>query len=108
MSGTEEQARIAFERSGGFAGVSVRTDVDIADLPAEEAEEYRSLLTGLDLSALARPALEAAGQPDRYQYDISIQQGDRTYQLSYGEANLPPQLRPLVDRLTQRATTRRR
>jgi hypothetical protein len=101
------RARIAFERSGGFAGISVRTDVDIAELPEDEAEEYRSMLTGLDLAALARPPVERAGQPDRFQYDISIEQGDQVYQMSYGENELPEQLQPLVRRLTKRATARR-
>jgi hypothetical protein len=104
---TDRRARIAFERSGGFAGMTVRTDVDTAELSEEEAREYESMLTGLDLPALARPPMERAGQPDRFQYDISIEHGDRVYQMSYGESELPAQLQPLVRRLTNRATARR-
>jgi hypothetical protein len=106
VAGRQDQAHIAFERSGGFTGISVHTDVDTAELSEAEAAEYRSMLTDLDLSALERPALERAGQPDRYQYDLSVQQGDRVYRMTYGETELPDELRPLVDKLTKRATRR--
>jgi hypothetical protein len=106
VAADQEGAHIAFERSGGFAGITVRAEVDTADLPEDEAAEYRALLERLDLSGLARPAAPRAGQPDRYQYDIRVHQGGRTYELSYGEAELPEELRPLVHRLGKRATRR--
>jgi hypothetical protein len=106
VAGPGEQTRIRFERSGGFAGVTVHTDVDTAELPEDEAVAYHGLLAGLDLAALAHPAAARAGRPDRFQYDIDIRVGDQSYQLSYGEQELPAQLRPLVDRLTERAHRR--
>jgi hypothetical protein len=102
-----ERARITFERSGGFAGITVAADVDTAELPEEEAAEFRSILSGLDLSELPRPPAGRGGQPDRFQYDIRIEQGDRVYLLSYAENELPPQLKPLVHRLTKRANPSR-
>jgi hypothetical protein len=43
VAGRQDQAHIAFERSGGFTGISVHTDVDTAELSEAEAAEYRSM-----------------------------------------------------------------
>lgn len=98
--------RITFERSGGFAGISLRTKVDTDKLEQTEREAWSGLLEGVDLDALEAQGRGAAAAPDRFQYDLTIESGERRYGFTYGESALPPELKPLVERLVQEARTR--
>ena len=98
-------ARIELVRSGGVAGLSLRSAVDTAADPAVDAEAgwYAEQLAGLDLAALAgQPSGEP--QPDRYRYALSVREDDGSVRdLEFGETALPPALHPLVDALVARA-----
>jgi hypothetical protein len=108
----DEPARTVFERSGGFAGITQRSTLDAADLDPEERARYLELLRGLDLGSLsttpstaeAGPALPSASRgADRFQYDLSVELGGQSYQLRYGEQDLPTEVKPLIELLTQQA-----
>ncbi|MDN3353458.1 protealysin inhibitor emfourin [Actinomadura sp. DC4] len=75
---------MAVTRSGGFAGLVRRAEVDSADHPA-----VAGLIHDVSLDELPEPKR----QPDRYMYEIKI--GDRSAQI--GEADLHGPLRDLVD-----------
>jgi hypothetical protein len=88
-------------RSGGLAGLRVRAAVDTDQEP--DAGWYAEQLAALDLPALAAQGPGEPG-PDRYHYALSVQADDgSSHQLEFGEATLPDALRPLVERLEQRA-----
>lgn len=76
--------KVAVTRSGGFAGLVRRAEVDSADHPA-----VAGLLGDVRLDEVP----EHRPQPDRYVYDIQI--GDHCAQV--GEADLHGPLRELVD-----------
>jgi hypothetical protein len=76
--------RVAVTRSGGFAGMVRRAEVDSADHPA-----LAQLIGDVRLDDLPEPK----GQPDRFVYRIEI--GDRSAHV--GEADLRGTLRELVD-----------
>jgi hypothetical protein len=76
--------RVAVTRSGGFAGMVRRAEVDSADHPA-----VARLVDDVRLDEVPEPK----AQPDRYVYDIEI--GDHAAQV--GEADLHGPLRELVD-----------
>ncbi|MGH2767239.1 MAG: protealysin inhibitor emfourin [Actinomycetota bacterium] len=97
-----DRVKIEFQRSGGFAGTTLATSVDAGDLPQTEAEELGELVERADLPALSeRP--RRPGGPDRFQYDLAVTLGDRRYQVTVGEAEVPETLRPLLDRLLELA-----
>jgi hypothetical protein len=101
--------RIEVERSGGFAGITIRKCLDTTELPADQAGELRQLVGGLDLDALCAEAAErrsGRGRPgpghggsDRFQYDVTIHVGGRLHRLRLGEADVPADLKPLLDRV---------
>lgn len=103
---SDERFHIDFERSGGFTGVSVRTSLDSADLSPEEARRFADLLSGADLPGLPAGRRAEGGRPDRFQYDLTVTRGGRRHQVSVGETEVGPQLRPLVDALVERARRR--
>jgi hypothetical protein len=100
---TGERVRVELERSGGFAGVTLRASLDTAELPAAEADAVRRLVDRADLDALARRPPAPTRMPDRFQYDLTVTRDDRRQHLSVGEAAVTPELRPLLDHLMRRA-----
>lgn len=93
--------RIDFARTGGFAGLTLRTSLDTDELPPEEAAE---------IERLAEAAMTAKGSErggvDRFQYEFEIEGAGEKRRLTIGEGDLTPELRTLVERLVDRARKR--
>lgn len=98
--------RIELVRSGGLAGLSMATAVRVGDLPPETAAVVDSALSQVDLGALTRRARAQPSGADRFQYDLSVIEGDQHHSVTLGEAEVPPQLRPLLDALLPLARPR--
>ncbi|MBW4539964.1 MAG: hypothetical protein KME43_12590 [Myxacorys chilensis ATA2-1-KO14] len=94
--------RVTFERSGGFAGLIVTTSVDTATLPATETEHLQQLVQSANFFGL--PAeIPAAAQPDRFQYEITVEDGNQHHTVRVGEASVPESLRPLLNWCMEKA-----
>jgi hypothetical protein len=107
MAGDEagpERVRVSFVRSGGFGGLRLATEIDTDALPAEEAAELRALVAACEAVPAGPPT---AGGADRFRYDLTISGAGASRSLSVSDADLPPALRPLVERLEAHARTRR-
>jgi IMP dehydrogenase/GMP reductase len=77
-------------RRGGIAGVTLRGAADSAEVAGAGAgveEILRSLPSG-------RP--ESPGRPDRFRYEITVTDGERSQTAHFAEDELPTGLRPLV------------
>jgi len=86
-------------RSGGMAGLSLGTSVDVSSLPPDAAATVADALSHVDLDALAqRPAVEPSG-PDRFQYDLTVRSGGESRSVSLHEPDVPAELRPLISAL---------
>ena len=94
--------KIHFERSGGFAGLTLSTVVDSAELHPSAARELASLVdrSGLTAAAGHRTTNRA---PDGFSYSVTIDDGGRCSDFASDETSLPDSARPLVDWLTRRA-----
>jgi hypothetical protein len=97
---------IEFERSGGFAGVVLRTSVDSSELPREEAAELEALVARASLPGLAARSGGSPPAPDRFQYVLTILRDGRTQRIRFSERDVTPELRPLLDRLLDLARRR--
>jgi hypothetical protein len=93
--------QIEFQRSGGFAGLTMAATVDTAELPPAEARELEHLVESLEASGAGEAP--AAGKPDRFQYDLTIRRGGKSRSFRLAEQELTPDARELVKRLTERA-----
>jgi hypothetical protein len=94
--------RISLKRSGGFTGIPLTVTVDTATLSSEEAIQLQHMVEAADFFHL--PAtIPAAPQPDRFQYQVTVEQQDRTHRVSVGESAIPPTLKPLLNRLMDAA-----
>ena len=60
---------------------------------------------GVDALLSRQPAEEAeAGEPDRFQYDVTVVAGERRHHVRLDEAEIDDGLRPLIDCLERDAT----
>ncbi|HEX2916209.1 MAG TPA: protealysin inhibitor emfourin [Chloroflexia bacterium] len=95
--------RVEFERSGGFAGLIMRTEVDTSQLSADEAAQLQKMLSEANFFKLPSRLPSSASNVDRFQYNITVHDNNRTCSVQASESALPPELRPLVDWLTAQA-----
>ena len=95
--------RISFERSGGFAGITIKTAVDEKDLAPEEAQKLHDLVEETDFFNLPGKMTSQSPEPDRFQYELSLEKSGRRYTVTVSEETMPEKLRPLVKWLIEKA-----
>ena len=98
--------RIEMTRSGGVAGVQLRSAIDTAALAPDDATEIEAMLGKVDLNEWTSGNTRRGGPPDRFQYDLVIEQDGRRHELTIGERDVSPSLRVLLDRLVEEARRR--
>lgn len=99
-----EVMKIHFERSGGFAGMTMNVDIDAHALSDTEREALMSHLSNAEFfalpSAIADPSTTGA---DRYNYRITVESNERTHTVECTDGSAPASLMPLLDWLTDSA-----
>ena len=100
--------RISFERSGGFAGITMKTTIDEKDLVPDEAQELRQLVEGADFFNLSKKIMPRSPQPDRFQYELSLEESGRQHTVTTSEETLPQNLKPLVNWLMEKVRQTRK
>ena len=98
--------RIEMTRSGGVAGVQLRSAIDTAALAPADAAEVEAMLGKVDLDELTSGSTRRGGPPDRFQYDLVIEQDGRRHEITIGERDVSPPLRSLLERLVDEARRR--
>jgi hypothetical protein len=94
----DSTVRVQVRRSGGIAGVDLVASADEAGL-GEHADTARQLLAG-QLTAVGpdRPA-----GADRFSYAVTVADGKQTRTLHWGDHEVPPAARPMIDALLRHA-----
>lgn len=97
--------KVAFEQSGGFAGLVKGCVLDADELPPDVAAELRRLVasSGLDASRETR----SRGARDRRQIAITIDRDDERVEIVCDDGSTPVAARPLVAFLAARARPQR-
>jgi hypothetical protein len=101
--GEDRSLRISIERSGGFAGITMRTTVDARDLAPGEAQKLRELVDQAGFMSLPPKIASRSPQPDRFQYELRLEEEGRQYAVTVSEEALPEKLKPLVKWLMEKA-----
>jgi hypothetical protein len=100
--------RIHFVRTGGFTGMRLASTIDSDALPEEEVQELREELDNAHFFELPSQLSGGPGGADRFQYEITVEDGRKTHKIEAGEAALPESAQPLVQHLERLARTRRK
>ncbi len=93
--------KITFERSGGFAGIVLTATVDAETLRTNESIHLHQLMQAANFFNLPTTIAPTNSQPDRFQYKVTAEDGNRNHTVQVNESVVPDQLRPLLIWLTE-------
>jgi hypothetical protein len=99
--------RIKFERTGGFTGMRMATDLKLDELPDEQAHSIMELLDDMDFAELPEQMLDESG-PDQFTYTITVETKKWEHTVVTGDASAPEKMQELLQLLNRLARTRRR
>jgi hypothetical protein len=100
--------KIKFERSGGFAGIILSTEIEMDDLPEDQKREIINLLDEADFDELPEKLSSKNPMPDEFIYSITAYSSEEEHSMLAGESSLPDDLQPLIEILVDIAKQRMR
>jgi hypothetical protein len=90
---------IHFERSGGLLGDDIKLDLDLNQIPDDEAQALRQMLTDSDFFQIPEN-LNGTATPDEYSYVIQVRAGQSEHTVHVNNTTMPGSLSPLVAALS--------
>lgn len=96
---------IEFETSGGYANINLAYRVDTDKLPPEVASKLLGLIESSGVFELQQSEIapSSAGPPDAFLYKLTLYGGGKKKSLSFNDATVPDQLKPLLELLQELA-----
>lgn len=88
--------KVSIVRGGGLAGLVTKTAVDADSLPPEEAEQLRAKVEEAGVFDLPSKLTTDSPQPDRFSYEVTVQDEGREHTITASEEALPDSVRDLV------------
>ena len=95
--------RISFERTGGFANIPLRAEIDSAQMPPDRAQELERLVAKAHVFGQPAQPQGSTPIPDDLQYEITIEDAGRSHTFRTGDATAPDDLKLLFDFLGEEA-----
>lgn len=101
---------IEFEISGGYANIDLTYRGDTDKLPPETANKLLGLIESSRVLELQQSEIApgTAGPPDVFYYKLILYEGGQKKPLSFNDATVPDQLKPLLEFLQELAWERLR
>ena len=93
---------IVLRRTGGLAGMRLEVTVDLRSDPSG-ARGLAELLQDVDVMELTRRAAADTQVADGYRYDLTLVGESGREELSFADAAVPAELRPVIRLLERRA-----
>jgi hypothetical protein len=91
--------RIIFKKTGGLLGREVESDIDLNQLPDDEAQEIQRLILESNLFNTPQNLIEPA-RHDEYEYTITVDAGNSHHTVQTSDSTAPESLRPLLQKLS--------
>ena len=92
--------RINFKRTGGFLGREVETDIDLNEMPDDEAQELQRLILETNFFNIPQNLIEPA-KHDEYEYVVTVEAGNSHHTIHTSDTTAPESLRPLLEKLSK-------
>jgi hypothetical protein len=89
--------RIVCERSGGFAGLITRAEVDSDALPAAQKRELQTLIEQSQLLDQLGKKRKAKAVADGFQYDLTVTTEDAEHTLTLNDGAVSEDMLALLD-----------
>ena len=103
-----EVERIRFERTGGFAGMTIARDLKLDDLSTEQAHTLVELLEDLDFEALPEQMTGGEAMPDQFTYTITVETPQGKHTVTTGDTSAPEKMQELLQLLSRLARTKKK
>jgi hypothetical protein len=100
--------RIKFERTGGFAGMTIARDLTLDDLSEEQAHTLLELLDDLDFDELPEHLTGEDSMPDQFTYVITVETAQGEHTVVTGDGSAPEKMQELLQLLNRLARTRKK
>lgn len=81
----------------------MKTAVDEKDLASDEAQKLRQLVEEADFFNSPGKIIPRSPQPDRFQYELKLEEKGRQYTVTMSEETMPAKLKPLVNWLMEKS-----
>ena len=88
--------RVSVTRSGGFAGITRTTTADTNRLAPSDQQQLLALVRQAGLAGAAASQSQAAPQPDRFSYTVTVDDQGRKRSADFSEQSLPEEVRTLI------------
>jgi hypothetical protein len=88
---------IIYEKTGGFAGITISKSFNLEDLPQKDAWRIKTLIDQIDFSALPSNFDKADGIPDQYNYSITVETEEWTHTIAASDSSAPSEVQPLIE-----------
>jgi hypothetical protein len=90
---------ITFKRSGGFVGTGMKYELNLNQLPQNDARSIIRLIQQAEFFNIPENLI-VKFIPDEYQYTITVDAGIICHTVRTNDTTMPASLRPLVDELS--------
>lgn len=91
--------KINFQRTGGFLGHQVGTELDLNEMPEEESQDLQRLILETNFFNIPQNMI-APASPDEYEYTVTVEAGNSHHTIHTSDSNAPESLRPLLEKLS--------
>lgn len=98
--------RINFVRSGGFAGIPLKYEVNTESLNHDDAARWEQFVREANFFSLPQSVQPRSGGADRFQYAIEVIRGKQQHRVVTTDGSIPDSLQPLVKELLAAAKQR--
>ena len=88
--------RITLNRSGGLTGMQSTASLEVEKLPGKKASEVRRLIDASGFFDLPKTISVKSPQPDRFQFELTIEDAQRSKTVSIAEQAAPKELKNLL------------
>lgn len=95
-----EAKRIKFERTGGFAGIRFAADIELDEMPKDQAQQILELLDDMDFDELPEQILGSQQVADGFSYSITVITEKREQTVTTSDTAAPKKMEPLLEILT--------
>ena len=83
--------------------MTIKRAVDEKDLDPDEAQKLHQLVEDADFFNLPGKIKSQSSQPDRFQYELSLEKSGRQYTVTVSEEAVPEKLKPLLRWVIEKA-----
>jgi hypothetical protein len=90
---------INFHRSGGMVGNEIQYEVNLSELPADEAQHLTRLIMESDFYNIPED-LAAQATTEEFTYTVSVDAGQSHHTVHVTDTTMPKNLLPLIKELT--------